>query len=72
VGILVAIGVVLIKRLKVMLLIIDALNSITILYILGGLGLYNITLLSGQSFKGLQPFIYPFGETLQDQTINFY
>lgn len=44
-----------------MLLVIDALNSLTILYILTGLALYNVTLLSYQSSLGLQPFIYPFG-----------
>ena len=47
VAIVVAIAVALIKRLKVMLFVIDSLNSITILYILAGLGLYNITLISG-------------------------
>lgn len=60
-AILIAIVAVLIMRLRVMLIIIDALNSLTILYMLSGLGLYNVTLLSYQSSVGLQPFLYPFG-----------
>ena len=55
-----------------MLLIIDALNSITILYILGSLGLYNVTLLGFSSTKALQPFIYPFGSLLRDTSTNMY
>lgn len=61
VAILATIIVVLLMRLKVMLIIIDALNSLTILYILSGLGFYNVTLLSYQSSVGLQPFLFPFG-----------
>ena len=61
ISIIIAIIVVLLKKLKVMLLVIDALNSLTILYILSGLGLHNITLVSYQSIAGLQPFIYGFG-----------
>ena len=60
----------LIMRLKIMLLIIDALNSITILYILSGLGLHNITLLGSSSSIGLQPFIYPFGTPLNNSSVN--
>jgi len=61
VAIILAIIVVVFKKLKVMLLVIDALNSLTILYILSGLGLHNITLVSYQSIAGLQPFVYAFG-----------
>ncbi len=61
VAIVVVIVITLLMRLKVMLLVIDALNSLTIIYILTGLGVYNVTLLSYQSAVGLQPFIYPFG-----------
>ena len=59
-------------KLKVMLLIIDALNAITILYILSGVGLYGATLLSHESSRGLQPFFYPFGPLFEDDTTNFY
>ena len=59
-------------KLKVMLLIIDALNAITILYILSGVGLYGATLLSHESSRGLQPFFYPFGQHFADETTNFY
>jgi hypothetical protein len=52
-------------RLKVMLLVIDAFNSVTILYILAGLGMYGVSLLSYESMRGLQPFIYSFGSPLQ-------
>lgn len=43
---LVVIAVFLAMKLKIMLLVIDAINSMRIVYILTGLGLYNITLLS--------------------------
>lgn len=52
-------------RLKVMLLVIDAFNSVTILYILAGLGMYGVSLLSYESMRGLQPFLYSFGSSLQ-------
>lgn len=48
-------------KLKVMLLIVDSLNSLTILYILGGLGMYGVGLVSHEAMRGLQPFVYPFG-----------
>ena len=48
-------------KLKVMLLVIDALNAITILYIVSGIGLYGATLLTHEASRGLQPFIYSFG-----------
>lgn len=57
-------GVFLAMRLKVMLLIVDALASSTILYILTALGMYGVTLLSYESMRGLQPFIYNFGSPL--------
>lgn len=60
------------KKVKVMLFIIDAFNSLTILYILTALGLYNISLLSYESSRALQPFIYQFGSALADSTTNFY
>jgi hypothetical protein len=59
-------------RMKIMLLIIDAFNSITIFYILTALGLYNVSLLSYEASRALQPFIYPFGSLLADTTTNFY
>jgi hypothetical protein len=43
---LVVIAVFLAMKLKIMLLVIDAINSMRIVYILTGLGLYNITLLA--------------------------
>ena len=43
---LIVIAVFLAMKLKIMLLVIDAINSMRIVYILTGLGLYNITLLS--------------------------
>jgi hypothetical protein len=70
--VLVAIVAVLALRLKVMLLVIDALNALTILYILSGLGLYNSTLLIQEASRGLQPFIYPFGELFPNDSTNFY
>ncbi len=53
-GVLVALHVILVvitivflvMRLKIMLLIIDSFNSMTILYILAGLGLFSVSLLS--------------------------
>ena len=69
---LIIIIVVLLMGLKVMLLVIDALQAITILYILTGIGIYNVTLVSYQASKGLQPFIYPFGQTFEDIDTNFY
>jgi hypothetical protein len=64
--ILLAVVIVLWMRMKVMLLVIDALNSLTILYILAGLGAYSISLVSYESMRGLQPFIYQFGSILSD------
>lgn len=55
-------------KLKVMLLVIDALNSLTIVYILGGLGMFNVGLLSYESIRGLQPFIHSFGSELPSST----
>jgi len=66
VAIILAIVVTLVMKLKIMLLIIDAFNSLTILYILAGLGLYSISLVSSDSLKGLQPFIYSFGALLEN------
>jgi len=66
VAIILAIVVTLMMKLKIMLLIIDAFNSLTILYILAGLGLYSISLVSSDSLKGLQPFIYSFGALLEN------
>lgn len=57
-------GVFLAMRLKVMLLIVDALASSSILYILTALGMYGVTLLSYESIRGLQPFVYNFGSPL--------
>ena len=67
-----AVAIALWMKLKVMLLVIDALNFITILYIIAGLGAYSISLVSFSSMRGLQPFIYQFGTVLPDATTNFY
>ena len=61
---LISAGVFLAMRLKVMLLVLDAVASSTILYILTALGMYGVTLLSYESIRGLQPFFYNFGSSL--------
>lgn len=67
----VVVVIALIMKLNVMLLVIDAMNGVTILYIIG-VAAYGITSLSGDAVKGLQPFIYPFGLALSDTTSAFY
>ena len=68
----IAILIVLVLRLKVMLLVADAFNTLTLLYILSALGLYGSTLLVHEASRGLQPFFYPFGQFFSDPTSNFY
>ena len=63
---LLCIAITLLMGIKVMLLAVDALNALTITYIITGLALSNITLVSSEAVKGLQPFPYPFGSPLND------
>jgi hypothetical protein len=62
----------LMMRLKVMLLIIDAFNSLTILYILTALGMYGVSLLSYEAMRGLQPFFYAFGSSLPASNLSYF
>jgi cysteine-rich repeat protein len=71
-SVLAVIIVALLMRLKVMLLVIDALNSLSVLFILSGPAVYNVTLASYQASVGLRRFFYPFGELLPDIGSSFY
>ena len=51
-------------RLKIMLIITDLLNSLTVIYILAGLNTYGASLIGYSAIIALQPFIYPFGQPL--------
>jgi hypothetical protein len=69
---LVAVVVILVMRLKVMLLVIDVIVAMSTLYLLSGVGFYGATLLAHESSRGLQPFVYPWGESFSDNSTNYY
>lgn len=66
VSLLVAFWVSFVMKVRVILLTIDLLNFLTLLYIYGTYGLYNVLELSSGSARALQHFIYPFGEALPE------
>ena len=59
-------------KFKLMLIVIETCNFLTLMYIYGGMGLHNVSELCSPIMKALQPFIYSFGSSLSNSSSVFY